>query len=78
MTFEAYLEQYYAKWAEGKAVRSEMKFANLLRTYFAECPNFTEWRCCNGQPCSLPGLCLGRDPSDSWRKLARKITPQPA
>ena len=77
MTFEAYLEQYYANWADSKFT-PEMKFDDLLRTYFSEWPNFTEWRCCNGHPCSLPGLCLGRDPSGGWRKLARKITPQPA
>jgi hypothetical protein len=36
MTFEAYLEQYYAKWADSK-FKPKMKFEDLFRTYFAVC-----------------------------------------
>jgi hypothetical protein len=55
MTFEAYLEQYYANWADSKFI-PEMKFDDLLRTYFSEWPNFTEWRCCNGPSLFTPGI----------------------
>ena len=39
MTFEAYLEQYYAKWADSK-FKPEIKFEDLLRTIFRRVAEF--------------------------------------
>jgi hypothetical protein len=70
ITFAEYLERFMAKWPD--IVRDHSFDAHLME-HFSEWPNFTEWRCCNGKPCRRPGLCKGRDPTNEWRKLARKI-----